>query len=51
MSTEGVWIGAAERFAEHCRALGDAGATWVIVVAAGPADRAEVILRSARAAG
>jgi alkanesulfonate monooxygenase SsuD/methylene tetrahydromethanopterin reductase-like flavin-dependent oxidoreductase (luciferase family) len=51
MTTEDVWIGSAERFAEHVRALADAGATWVIVVPAGPADRAEVIAKAAGTAG
>jgi alkanesulfonate monooxygenase SsuD/methylene tetrahydromethanopterin reductase-like flavin-dependent oxidoreductase (luciferase family) len=51
MSAEGVWIGGAERFTEHCRSLADAGATWIIAVAAGPADRAELILRAARGTG
>lgn len=51
MSSEEVWIGGAERFGEHVAALGDASATWVIVVPAGPVDRAEVILRAARATG
>jgi alkanesulfonate monooxygenase SsuD/methylene tetrahydromethanopterin reductase-like flavin-dependent oxidoreductase (luciferase family) len=51
MSSEEVWIGGAERFAGHVHALGEVGATWVIVVPAGPADRAEVVLRAARSAG
>jgi alkanesulfonate monooxygenase SsuD/methylene tetrahydromethanopterin reductase-like flavin-dependent oxidoreductase (luciferase family) len=48
MSTDDIWIGGAERFAEHVRKLGEAGATWVIVVAAGPTDRAELIARTVR---
>jgi alkanesulfonate monooxygenase SsuD/methylene tetrahydromethanopterin reductase-like flavin-dependent oxidoreductase (luciferase family) len=48
MSTDDIWIGDADRFAEHVRALGEAGATWVIVVPAGPADRAELIARIVR---
>lgn len=49
MSTDDIWVGGSERFAEHVRALGEAGATWVIVVAAGPPDRPELIARTARA--
>jgi len=48
MSSDHIWIGGAERFAEHLRALGAAGATWVIVVAAGPMDRPELIAGIAR---
>ena len=48
MSTDDIWIGHAEGFAEHVHALGEAGATWVIVVPAGPVDRAEVVIRAAR---
>jgi alkanesulfonate monooxygenase SsuD/methylene tetrahydromethanopterin reductase-like flavin-dependent oxidoreductase (luciferase family) len=51
MSTDDVWIGGAERFTEHVAGLAGAGATWVIVVPAGPADRAEVIARAARSGG
>jgi alkanesulfonate monooxygenase SsuD/methylene tetrahydromethanopterin reductase-like flavin-dependent oxidoreductase (luciferase family) len=47
MSEEGVWIGGADRFAEHVAGLGAAGATWVIVVPAGPADRVEVVAAAA----
>ena len=43
MSTDDVWIGGARRFAEHVAGLAEAGATWVIVVPAGPPDRVEVI--------
>jgi alkanesulfonate monooxygenase SsuD/methylene tetrahydromethanopterin reductase-like flavin-dependent oxidoreductase (luciferase family) len=48
MSTDDIWIGAADRFRDHVLALGEAGATWIIVVVAGPADRAELIVRAAR---
>ena len=51
MSTDGVWVGGAQRFAEHVGALAAAGATWVIVVPAGPRDRAEVIARAVRNVG
>ncbi len=39
----GVWVGGSEAFAAHLRALGQAGATWAVVVPAGPADRVELI--------
>jgi len=48
MSTDDIWVGGAERFVEHVRALEAAGATWVIVVPAGPADRGELIARTVR---
>ncbi|HEY3209444.1 MAG TPA: LLM class flavin-dependent oxidoreductase [Actinomycetota bacterium] len=38
-----AWSGTAERFVEHLRALADAGATWAIMVVAGPAGRRELI--------
>jgi alkanesulfonate monooxygenase SsuD/methylene tetrahydromethanopterin reductase-like flavin-dependent oxidoreductase (luciferase family) len=50
MSVADIWIGGSERFAEHCAGLGGAGATWVIVVPAGPVDRAEVVIRAAHLA-
>jgi alkanesulfonate monooxygenase SsuD/methylene tetrahydromethanopterin reductase-like flavin-dependent oxidoreductase (luciferase family) len=37
------WSGTAERFVEHLRQLADAGATWAIMVVAGPAGRRELI--------
>jgi len=37
------WSGTAERFVEHLRDLADAGATWAIMVVAGPAGRRELI--------
>ena len=37
------WWGCADRFAEHLRDLADAGATWVIVVLAGPPGRRELL--------
>ena len=48
MSVDDIWIGTSERFAEHARMLGESGATWVIVVPAGPADRAELIAGTVR---
>ncbi len=47
----GVWQGTAEAFSSFLRALADAGATWAIVMVAGPADRAAVIAEAAREAG
>jgi alkanesulfonate monooxygenase SsuD/methylene tetrahydromethanopterin reductase-like flavin-dependent oxidoreductase (luciferase family) len=38
-----AWSGTAERFVEHLRDLADAGATWAIMVVAGPAGRRELI--------
>jgi len=47
----GVWTGTSEAFSEQLREIRDAGATWAIVMAAGPADRAAVIAEAARRAG
>ena len=42
--TDGVaWAGPADRFAEHLHALAEAGATWAIMVLAGPAGRRELL--------
>jgi alkanesulfonate monooxygenase SsuD/methylene tetrahydromethanopterin reductase-like flavin-dependent oxidoreductase (luciferase family) len=38
-----AWSGPAEAFGDHVRTLEKAGATWVIVVPAGPADRLELM--------
>jgi alkanesulfonate monooxygenase SsuD/methylene tetrahydromethanopterin reductase-like flavin-dependent oxidoreductase (luciferase family) len=38
-----AWAGTAERFAEYLRDLANAGATWAIMVVAGPAGRRELI--------
>ena len=38
-----LWSGTTEAFGTHFAALADAGATWAIVMVAGPADRYEVI--------
>jgi alkanesulfonate monooxygenase SsuD/methylene tetrahydromethanopterin reductase-like flavin-dependent oxidoreductase (luciferase family) len=43
MPADGIWSGTGERFAEHARELEGAGASWLIVVPAGPPDRPEVI--------
>jgi alkanesulfonate monooxygenase SsuD/methylene tetrahydromethanopterin reductase-like flavin-dependent oxidoreductase (luciferase family) len=47
----GVWQGTAEAFTAELRAIAAAGATWAIVMPAGPADRAGVIAEAAREAG
>lgn len=47
MADNGVWAGGADRFAEFLGQLADAGATWAVVVPAGPGDRVELIAREA----
>jgi alkanesulfonate monooxygenase SsuD/methylene tetrahydromethanopterin reductase-like flavin-dependent oxidoreductase (luciferase family) len=37
------WMGGVDRFAEHIHALAAAGATWVVMVLAGPAGRRELL--------
>jgi alkanesulfonate monooxygenase SsuD/methylene tetrahydromethanopterin reductase-like flavin-dependent oxidoreductase (luciferase family) len=49
MPDDGLWVGGAERFSSFLRDLADAGATWTIMVPAGPPDRVEVIARAAMA--
>jgi alkanesulfonate monooxygenase SsuD/methylene tetrahydromethanopterin reductase-like flavin-dependent oxidoreductase (luciferase family) len=51
MTSDGVWIGGTERFAGFAGELEAAGASWVIVVPAGPADRLEVVARAAGRGG
>jgi len=42
--TDGVsWAGPVEKLVEHLRSLADAGATWAIMVLAGPGGRRELI--------
>jgi alkanesulfonate monooxygenase SsuD/methylene tetrahydromethanopterin reductase-like flavin-dependent oxidoreductase (luciferase family) len=43
MSDGVAWAGSAERFVEHLHELADAGASWVILVLAGPAGRRELV--------
>jgi len=43
MPDDGLWVGGAERFASFLGDLEGAGATWAVMVPAGPADRIEVI--------
>jgi alkanesulfonate monooxygenase SsuD/methylene tetrahydromethanopterin reductase-like flavin-dependent oxidoreductase (luciferase family) len=43
MSTEGVWTGTAADLSSFVEALGEAGATWFVVLPAGPMDRLDVI--------
>jgi alkanesulfonate monooxygenase SsuD/methylene tetrahydromethanopterin reductase-like flavin-dependent oxidoreductase (luciferase family) len=38
-----AWSGTPERFVQHLRDLADAGATWAVMVIAGPAGRRELI--------
>jgi alkanesulfonate monooxygenase SsuD/methylene tetrahydromethanopterin reductase-like flavin-dependent oxidoreductase (luciferase family) len=38
-----AWSGSASAFAEHLRELAAAGASWAILVLAGPADRRELV--------
>jgi len=40
---DGLWAGPAERFAGAVAALGDAGATWMVIVPAGPPDRVALL--------
>ena len=53
MPDDGLWCGSAGRFAETVASLGEAGATWTILVPAGPPDRvnllAETLVGPARA--
>jgi alkanesulfonate monooxygenase SsuD/methylene tetrahydromethanopterin reductase-like flavin-dependent oxidoreductase (luciferase family) len=37
------WWGSVDQFAEHLRDLADAGATWAIMVLAGPPGRRELV--------
>jgi len=37
------WMGGVDRFAEHIHDLASAGATWVVMVLAGPAGRRELL--------
>jgi len=43
MSTDGVWTGTAAGLRSFVDDLGDAGATWFVVLPAGPPDRIDVI--------
>jgi alkanesulfonate monooxygenase SsuD/methylene tetrahydromethanopterin reductase-like flavin-dependent oxidoreductase (luciferase family) len=43
LSAEGLWTGTAAELRSFVDALGDAGATWFIVLPAGPIDRLDVI--------
>jgi alkanesulfonate monooxygenase SsuD/methylene tetrahydromethanopterin reductase-like flavin-dependent oxidoreductase (luciferase family) len=42
MSTDGVWTGTAAELRAFVDALGEAGASWFVVLPAGPADRLDV---------
>jgi alkanesulfonate monooxygenase SsuD/methylene tetrahydromethanopterin reductase-like flavin-dependent oxidoreductase (luciferase family) len=43
LSTDGVWTGTAAELRSFVDALGEAGATWFVVLPAGPLDRLDVI--------
>jgi alkanesulfonate monooxygenase SsuD/methylene tetrahydromethanopterin reductase-like flavin-dependent oxidoreductase (luciferase family) len=43
LSPDGVWTGTAQELRRFVDALGETGATWFIVLPAGPADRLDVI--------
>ena len=43
MSTDGVWTGTGAELRSFVDGLGEAGATWFVVLPAGPADRLDVI--------
>jgi len=43
LSTEGVWTGTADELQGFVSALREAGATWFVVLPAGPVDRLDVI--------
>ena len=43
MSTDGVWTGTGAELRSFVDGLGEAGATWFVVLPAGPADRIDVI--------
>ena len=43
MPDDGLWAGPVDRFAETVHALEEGGASWVIVVPAGPPDRVELL--------
>ena len=43
MPDDGLWSGGADRLVEHLGELERAGATWAVLVPAGPADRVDLI--------
>lgn len=43
LDTDGVWIGTADEVAGRLRRLAEEGASWAIVLPAGPADRVDVV--------
>lgn len=46
LSTEGVWTGTAAELRSFVDRLGEIGATWFVVLPAGPADRIDVIAQA-----
>lgn len=49
VSVEGVWTGTGRELRSFVDRLGEAGASWFIVLPAGPADRLELIAEALRA--
>jgi alkanesulfonate monooxygenase SsuD/methylene tetrahydromethanopterin reductase-like flavin-dependent oxidoreductase (luciferase family) len=47
MTDDLAWSGPVDRFGEHLHDLAEAGATWVIMVLAGPSDRRELFAERA----
>jgi hypothetical protein len=43
MTVDDIWAGTVERFRGFVGDLEEAGATWVIAVAAGPPDRLDIL--------
>lgn len=48
LSIDGVWTGTASELRGFAAGLEDAGASWFVVLPAGPADRLDVIVRTLR---
>jgi hypothetical protein len=46
MPDTGIWVGGVERFVTFLHELEGAGASWAILVPAGPRDRVELIAES-----
>jgi alkanesulfonate monooxygenase SsuD/methylene tetrahydromethanopterin reductase-like flavin-dependent oxidoreductase (luciferase family) len=49
LPVEGVWCGTAAELRSFVEALGSAGATWFVVLPAGPPDRLDMIVETLRA--
>jgi hypothetical protein len=48
LSLDGIWSGTAEQWGEFTDRLRAAGATWCVVLPAGPPDRLDVIADATR---